>query len=110
MTKYIKIKLHSLNFQILDLYSNFLITLFKNLNITFKKSYLPTKKKKFTFLRSPHVYKTAREQFEFNRYNFVFFIHSSMDFLKIKNFLVNKPFEIKTTLCLVTKPASFKKQ
>ena len=45
----------------------------KLMNINFRGlAYLPSKKKRFTVLRSPHVYKTSREQFELKIHSRVF--------------------------------------
>ena len=94
----LKLKLQSLDKKILQIYIKFLKTSFKKLNICFNQSFLPKKIKKITFLRSPHVYKTAREQFQLIKYNFVFFIFSLKNYKIIKQFILNKPYEIKITM------------
>jgi small subunit ribosomal protein S10 len=56
-------------------FNNYLITKitdqFKEnfFKLNFKIQTLPVKKRKFTLLRSPHINKKAREQFELNTYN-----------------------------------------
>jgi small subunit ribosomal protein S10 len=58
--KVLKLRLESYNLNLLE---QFLITL-REKKIPLKLVRLPTKIKKFTVLRSPHVHKQSREQFE----------------------------------------------
>ena len=48
---------------------------------------LPTKIKKWTVIRSPHVHKKSREQFEIRNYSAIFQIKSSQDLQAIQNLL-----------------------
>ena len=96
MQKYkIKLELRTLNKTILYIYLKFLQNLFLKLNIPINYLFLPTLKKKFTLLKSPHVYKKSREQFEFTRYNLIILIDFKLSFQFLKFLIINKPAEIK---------------
>lgn len=67
----IKIKAISFNSTILKIYSFFLSKLAKKLNCRYSISFLPKKSKKIILLKSPHVHKKAREQFQVLTYSFI---------------------------------------
>ena len=52
---------------------------------------LPIKKKRITLLKSPHVNKAAREQFELKSYKSVFSIKSNLSYKFAKVLFKNKP-------------------
>lgn len=54
-----KLILNHFNYQLI-----FLLKKNNLINLSFSKFTLPLKVKKFTFLKSPHIYKTARTQLE----------------------------------------------
>jgi ribosomal protein S10 len=86
-----QLKIKSTNKDALILYKNYLKKNFSNLNIEFKIFNLPTTKQRITLLKSPHVNKSAREQFEIKHYTTTIQINS---FFKKKNLhclLLNKP-------------------
>jgi|TARA_B110001450_G_scaffold142557_1_gene133494 small subunit ribosomal protein S10 len=58
------IKIKGFNNFILEKIAHFVLKEAQNLKITPAILHLPTKNKKFTLLKSPHVHKKAREQFE----------------------------------------------
>lgn len=65
MTQEIRIKLVSYDHQLLDQSVKKIIEISKSTNAKIKGPIpLPTKKEVFTILRSPHVNKSSREQFE----------------------------------------------
>jgi small subunit ribosomal protein S10 len=97
----LKLELKTVNKKILTIYINFLTKFFKNYNINFSKISLPTKRSKFTLLKSPHVYKKAREQFEFINYKQVFYIYNSENKNLLKFLLYNKPAEIKSLIKII---------
>ena len=58
-------------------------------NIVFSSISLPIQKKKYTVLKSPHVNKRAKENFELNIYKFK--LHTSINLSYIKLFRYNVP-------------------
>ena len=52
---------------------------------------LPLKQKRITLLKSPHVNKAAREQFELRSYKSVFLINSNLSYEFTKILFKNKP-------------------
>lgn len=89
--KYLQINIKSLNKKLLQIYTYFLKSLFKNYNLKFSVISNPIIKKRITLLKSPHVHKKAREQFELRIHKKTFFIK---DFVPLENFnkiLINKP-------------------
>ena len=92
--KIIKLEVKSLNKKIFFQYKYFLINLLKFYNIKSSYFVLPIKRKKITILKSPNVYKKARDQFELKQYKFVVENKNVLDFSTIKIFkiiLLNKP-------------------
>ena len=84
-------KIKSLNKESLYLYKNFLNNIFKKLNIKYNICHLPITKKRITLLKSPHVNKTAREQFEIKNYKAVLNINTLLEPIILKFILLNKP-------------------
>lgn len=95
---FITIELKTINKSILAIYTTFLKTIFLKLNISFKVISLPILKKKITLLRSPHVYKKSREQFEFTRYKQTINIYSNCNSYLLKYLIINKPSELKLVI------------
>lgn len=87
----IKIQIHfkSFNYKLLNRILN--IILYKGLLLKFDIKgpvFLPTKKKLFTVLKSPHVNKKARNQFQLTTHTRLLIIHlNKMDLNKFKLFL-----------------------
>lgn len=79
----------SYSHQLLDIYLLSLQKLLKLNNSKITHSFLPKKKNKITLLKSPHVFKKAKEQFEFNLYKVV--INIELTPLQLKYVLQNKP-------------------
>jgi len=63
-----KLNIKSLDKKSLNLYKIFINQVLKRLGIKYKVFNLPTKKNRVTLLKSPHVNKSAREQFEVKSY------------------------------------------
>jgi ribosomal protein S10 len=82
----------------IKLYFLYLKKLLKNIKIKAKFVYnLPVSKKRITLLKSPHVYKTSMEQFEFKKYKLIFGFKNIKE--NIINFLIkNKPKNIKINI------------
>jgi len=84
-------KIKSLNKEAIYLYQEFLKKVLDRVNIKHQIANLPTKKKRITLLKSPHVNKTAREQFEIKYYKFIFQTDTEISFNELKLILLNKP-------------------
>ena len=92
MLKY-QLKIKSLNNQILKIYKKLLEKKLLKVKINYTVFCLPKKKKRITLLKSPHVNKSAREQFEIKQYSclFGFKCLSLKDIKLVENLLINKP-------------------
>lgn len=64
-------------------YKNYISLTLKKFDIDFKIVSLPSKKKKKTLLKSPHVTKKAKESFELTFFKFVVIIDFNKKLLKI---------------------------
>ena len=91
MTRKYQLKIKSLNKESLNLYKKFLQQTFTKMNLKYNLFNLPINIKRITLLKSPHVNKPAREQFEIKRYscNFTFGCSNKINIEKIV--LLNKP-------------------
>ncbi len=82
------------NFQkTLELYTYYLEKNLKSINVDFKLVRLPIKKKRLTILKSPHVNKKARDQYELRTYSLTVVITKNFQDISrvIKFLLSNKP-------------------
>jgi ribosomal protein S10 len=93
--KYIKISFQSLSSRVLKLYSVFLKKVFNRYSLDFKFICLPTKKKRITLLKSPHVYKKAKSQFEVCSYKILVVLLNLDSMQLIKLLTINRPKTIK---------------
>lgn len=82
----------------INIYTHFLINMLKKLNIQFKYIQIPNKCKRITLLKSPHVNKKAREQFELKKLKKSFIIYSEIKIEIFKLLIINKPKFIILTL------------
>ena len=81
------------------LYTNYIKKILEKAKIQYKFFNLPIKNKKITLLKSPHVNKKAREQFEIKKYKSLIQIkEAKMDENLFKLILLNKPKYIKLNL------------
>lgn len=94
----VQINLKSLNKESLHLYKTFLIKILEKISIDYKTFDLPTRRKRVTLLKSPHVNKSAREQFELRAYKSVIYISNKISSEKIKFIIINKPKTIKVNI------------
>ena len=88
--KNLKITIKTFNLNVLNLYLFFLKKAFHKLGIKFSIFFLPIKRKRITLLKSPHVNKTAREQFEIKHYRVCLKLKSFIKFSVLKWILLNK--------------------
>ncbi len=75
----------------MGLYSTFLKSIFNKLNYNFSAVGLPTEFRRITLLKSPHVFKKHKEQFEMRTYKQVFTIKENVSTSALKFLLLNKP-------------------
>lgn len=89
----IQLKIKSLDQQSLKLYLIKIHKILKSIGIQYNTFNLPSKRKRITLLKSPHVNKKAREQFEIKKHSVMIQILSQKTFKnKILKFLsLNKP-------------------
>lgn len=92
------LKIRSVDQNSLIIYKNFLEDILFKLLIKYRVSNIPTTKKRITLLKSPHVNKKSREQFQHNRYKVFFKIKDSLDIRAIKYIISNKPKTVKVVL------------
>lgn len=92
------LKIRSVDQNSLIIYKKFLENVLFKLLITYKVSNIPTTKKRITLLKSPHVNKKSREQFQHNRYKVFLKIKNSLDIKVIRYIISNKPKTVKVVL------------
>jgi len=89
-------EIKSLNKVTLFHYKNFLVKIFNIQNIKTSCFFLPKRIKKITVLKSTHVYKKARDQFELRQYKLLVIARLNNFNFKVLNYiLLNKPKLIK---------------
>ena len=98
LNSFITIELKTLDKTILNIYIKFIKRVFSILKISSRFVSLPNTSRKFTLLKSPHVYKKAREQFEFNAYKQIIKILNTNKIYFLKYLVLNKPTELKLTI------------
>lgn len=86
----IQLIIKSINKRSLVLYQTFLVKIFSKININYKLISLPKKIKRITLLKSPHVNKSAREQFEIKTYKIALYIEN-LNIETIRFLCINKP-------------------
>ena len=94
----VQIKLKSLSKESLGVYNLFIKKILNTLNISFKLINLPNKKKILTLLKSPHVNKSAREQFQIKSYTTSIIITSQISLERLKIIVLNKPKTVKINI------------
>ena len=98
MTQSLQIKLNSINQPTLKFYLKFLMNIFQKFHLNYTCINLPTTTKRITLLKSPHVYKKAREQFELHTYKAVLTLLYPKNSQLIKVLILNKPKNLKLKL------------
>jgi small subunit ribosomal protein S10 len=91
MKKKYQIKIKSLHRDSLNLYKKFLSKTLQSIKINFSICSLPIKRNRITLLKSPHVNKSAREQFEIKYYRVVIQLNEDINHKILETLLVNKP-------------------
>jgi len=99
-----KLKIKSIDSISIKLYLLFLKSFFKRQKLNSFSFYsFPIKRKRITLLKSPHVNKKARSQFEMKLYTFLLTIKEIKNFNLIKYIIINKPKNLKLTLKCIGK-------
>ncbi len=89
-----KIRIKSSCNYTLKAYSLYLESILKSLSLKYSIFYLPKEEQKLTLLKSPHVYKKAKEQFKIETYKVIISIkdlENNNNLNKLVPFLINKP-------------------
>jgi ribosomal protein S10 len=86
-----KIVINSSSKKSLVLYTKFLTIIFKKLNLTFSVFSSPTTRKRVTLLKSPHVFKKAKEHFEIKNFQTILSFNYCIETKALKFILLNKP-------------------
>jgi len=95
MKLFFQIKINSINQSILHIYIKFLLKILNKLEVKYTIINLPTAIKRITLLKSPHVHKSSREQFEIKTYKTTFNICSNINKNLLQFLIVNKPKSLK---------------
>ena len=96
--KFLKISMKSVDSNINN-YFEFVKKVMNNIKIKFRSINLPIKTKKITLLKSPHVNKKAREQFETNVFKIIIILEINTKTEKaLKLLILNKPKFIKINM------------
>jgi|LauGreSuBDMM15SN_2_FD.fasta_scaffold150043_2 small subunit ribosomal protein S10 len=93
-----QIKIKSLNKSSITFYQKFVKNILDKMNIKYSIFNLPVKQKRLTILKSPHVNKSAREQFEVKFYSFILQINKNFNLYTLKMLFLNKPKSITASL------------
>lgn len=75
----------------LKTYTTFLELLFNKIGQKSSTFYLPSTQRRITILKSPHVNKKAKEQFQVTTYKAVITLDTTFSFHNFSTFLLNKP-------------------
>lgn len=89
------IKIKSLDRNSLIIYKNFLESTLSKLVVAYKISNIPASVKRITLLKSPHVNKKSREQFQHTKYKVFFKVESNLSMKVLKYIISNKPNTVK---------------
>ena len=94
----IQLKIKSIDQKSLKIYLIKIKKILKIIGISYNLFKLPIKKKRITLLKSPHVNKTAREQFEIKTYKVIIQLLNGEKFKILKLLSLNKPKTVVLTI------------
>ena len=94
----IKLEIKSLSKESLFLFREFIIKVLMKSKVLYSVFNLPNVKKRITLLKSPHVNKTSREQFQFNSYKLLITLKTNLTLKELKFLILNKPKVVKLAL------------
>jgi small subunit ribosomal protein S10 len=91
MQNTLQLQIYSVDKTLLAIYLKFLNNILKKLNVVYSFTNLPLKTKKITLLKSPHVHKKSREQFEIQKVKKLITIKYFNKFKYLLLLFLNKP-------------------
>lgn len=94
----IKLKIKSLSKNSLYLFKSLVVKTLNRANISHTVFSLPIIKKRVTLLKSPHVNKTAKEQFQFTNHRVLLTLTIPLALEIVKFLVANKPKTVKMIL------------
>lgn len=94
----IKLEIKSLSKESLFLFKEFIVKVLMKSKVLYSVFSLPNVKKRITLLKSPHVNKTSREQFQFNSYKLLISLKTNLTLKELKFLILNKPKVVKLAL------------
>lgn len=92
--------IESVDRRCLNLYLRFVLKIFLKQNVKYSIFFLPLLIKRITFLKSPHVFKKAKEHFELRKQRVILTFYSKS--VIPTNFFFNKPSLLKTKIMMFT--------
>jgi ribosomal protein S10 len=98
-----KIYLKATKGQIIDIYSNFLEKVSEKAGLSFIKQGLPTRIRKISLYRSPHVHKKSKEHYEVRNYQSLVVIKGNNSINFVSQVLKMKPIDIVCKLSIENK-------
>lgn len=87
----VQVKIKSNCKETMKIYTTFLKSIFNKLNYDYSGVGLPTRFKTLTLLKSPHVNKTAKAQYELRTYKYLFTINNNIGVGCLNFLMLNKP-------------------
>lgn len=93
-----KLGIKSLNRNSILIYKVFIMRILTELNVPFRIINIPRKRTRITLLKSPHVNKKSREQFQLISHKVIFCILTELNILTLKYIILNKPNTVKVAL------------
>lgn len=91
----LQLQLKSLNKESLTFFNKFIIDSLSKLNLQFTYLSMPKKSKVLTLLKSPHVHKSSREQFEITKHKTIINIKTGYSSNLVNFLILNKPKTVK---------------
>ena len=93
-----KLEVKSLSKESLFLFKEFIVKILIKSKVLYSVFILPNIKKRITLLKSPHVNKTAREQFQFDSYKLLITLKTNLTLKELRFLILNKPKVVKLIL------------
>lgn len=93
-----RLSVKSLDRNSILLYKAFITSLLTKLDISFSTINVPRRRTRITLLKSPHVNKKSREQFQFTNHKVMFCILTELNASTLKHIISNKPRTVKVAV------------
>jgi small subunit ribosomal protein S10 len=91
MKSIIQLSFKSVDKKSLNFFKDFVKSIFKKLGVVYTIASMPIVKKRITLLKSPHVNKSAREQFEIRYYKYTLTLKFNFNENYLRFLVLNKP-------------------